>query len=126
MSDSGAKKRPLLRFAMIAVLLIAVAIGIGAWVFKSKISGTHMNCPNVADGYFRNADKGEFGGSCDFAYAVQRAVNDKIGNAPAGSAGGRIEVSVFNPDVNKDVQVSCMLSANGAVCNDENSTVRLR
>jgi hypothetical protein len=136
MSDSGqppslpAKKRSRRRLVIISVLaaavVIAVAAGVGAWVFKSKISGTHMNCPNVSDGYFRHADKGEFSGSCDFAYAVQRAVNEKIGNAPAGSAGGRIEVTVHNPDVGKDVQVSCMLTSTGGVCNDGNSTVRLQ
>lgn len=119
------KRSRVLIFAVLAVAAIAVVAGIGGWWFKSKISGSHMNCPNVAQGYFPHADKGEFGGSCDFAYAVQRAVNDKLGDAPAGSAGGRIQISVFNPDVGKDVEVTCMLTGAGAVCNDENSTVRL-
>lgn len=112
--------------ALLAAAVIAVLMGVGAWVFKSKISGSHMNCPNAAAGYFRHADKGEFGGSCEFAYAVQRAVNEKLGNAAPGSAGGRIEVSVYNPDVGRTVQVTCMLTADAGVCNDENSTVRLR
>ena len=126
----AAKKRSRVRLLLVAALaavaVIAVLIGVGAWVFSSKISGSHMNCPNVAEGYFRHAEKGEFGGSCEFAYAVQRAVNEKIGDAPSGSASGRIEVSVYNPDVGKTVQVTCMLSSNSGVCNDENSTVRLR
>lgn len=118
--------RVLVIVALVAVALIAVLVGFAAWVFSSKISGSHMNCPNVAAGYFPHAEKGEFGGSCDFAYAVQRAVNEKLGDAPAGSAGGRIELSVYNPDVGKTVQVTCMLTSDGGVCNDENSTVRLR
>ncbi len=116
----------ILTLVLIAAAVIAVLVGIGAWVFRSKISGSHMNCPNVAQGYFQHADKGEFGGSCEFAYAVQHAVNEKIGNAPAGGASGRLVVSVHNPDVDKTVDVTCMLSAGGAVCNDGNSTVRLR
>ncbi|HEX5142618.1 MAG TPA: hypothetical protein VFW21_01985 [Mycobacterium sp.] len=133
MPDSGqpptkkhSRFRLLIIVAMAAAAVIAVAIGIGAWVFKSKISGTHMNCPNVAEGYFRHADKGEFGGSCEFAYAVQRAVNEKISDTPPGGAGGRIQVTVHNPDVNQTVQVTCMLSATSGVCNDGNSTVRLQ
>lgn len=114
-----------IRILLLAVVVIAVSIGVAAWVFRSKISGSHMNCPNVADGYFRHADKGEFGGSCDFAYAVQRAVNEKLGDAPAGSASGRVVVSVHNPDVGRTVDVTCMLSAGSGVCNDGNSTVRL-
>lgn len=112
--------------ALVAAAVIAVLIAVGAWVFKSKISGSHMNCPNVAAGYFQHADKGEFGGSCEFAYAVQHAVNEKIGNAPAGSASGRLVVSVHNPDVGKTVEVTCMLTSSSGVCNDGNSTVRLR
>ena len=126
----GAKKRSRVRLLMFAALaavaVIAVLVGVGAWVFSSKMSGSHMNCPNVAEGYFQHADKGEFGGSCEFAYAVQRAVNEKIGNAPSGSASGRIELSVFNPDVGQTVTVTCMLTSGSGVCNDQNSTVRLR
>jgi hypothetical protein len=118
--------RILVVVALAAVAVIAVLIGVGVWVFSSKVGGRHMNCPNEAEGYFRHAERGEFGESCEFAYAVQRAVNEKIGYTPSGSASGRIEVSVYNADVGKTVEVTCMLTSSSGVCNDGNSAVRLR
>ncbi|MFN8226886.1 MAG: hypothetical protein U0R18_09245 [Mycobacterium sp.] len=119
------RRRVLMIVALTAMAVVAVAVGIGVWAFTSRISGTHMNCSDTSDGYFRHAEKGEFGGSCDFAHAVQRAVNEKIGSAPPGSASGRIVVTVLNPDVGSTVEVTCMLTSSGGVCNDGNSTVRL-